>query len=59
MLNCVLFCPKNEWKPHSKALSFSAYGLWGANIKFIANKIIANKGIKIKKKVKRGGGKSY
>ena len=51
MLNCVLFWPKKEWKPHSNALSFSWYGLCGANIKFTANKIIANNGIKTKKKV--------
>lgn len=27
ILNSLLFCPKNEWNPHSKALSFSSYGL--------------------------------
>ena len=52
ILNWVLFCPKNEWNPHSKALFFSWYGLWGENSKFMANKIKANIGIKIKKKVK-------
>ena len=51
ILNCVLFWPKKEWKPHSNALSFSWYGLCGANIKLTANKIIANIGINIKKKV--------
>ena len=51
MLNCVLFCPKKEWNPHSNTLSFSWYGLCGANIKFINNNIMANNGIKIKKKV--------
>jgi hypothetical protein len=45
MLNCVLFWPKKEWKPHSNALSFSWYGLCGANNKFIINRINANKGI--------------
>ena len=50
ILNSLLFCPKKEWKPHSKALSFSSYGLWGAKIKLIANNIIANIGINTKKK---------
>ena len=51
ILNCVLFCPKNEWKPHSKALSFSWYALCGESIKLTDNKIIPNTGIKNKKKV--------
>jgi hypothetical protein len=51
ILNCVLFWPKKEWKPHSKALSFSWYGLCGANIKLTASNIIANKGINRKKNV--------
>jgi hypothetical protein len=51
MLNCVLFWPKKEWKPHSNALSFSIYGLWGERIKLTANNITANIGIKNKKKV--------
>ena len=51
ILNCVLFCPKKEWKPHSKALSFSWYELWGDNIKLTNNNIIPNTGIKKKKKL--------
>jgi len=23
IVNCVLFCPKKEWNPHSKAVFFS------------------------------------
>ena len=49
ILNSLLFCPKNEWNPHSKALSFSSYGLCGAKIKLTANNIIANIGINIRK----------
>ena len=52
MLNWLLFWPKNEWNPHSKAVLFSALGLYGAKIKFIDNKTTAKKGIKNKKKVK-------
>lgn len=52
MLNWVLFWPKNEWKPHSNALFFSWYGLCGDKIRFIANSIKDNRGIKMKKKVK-------
>ena len=50
-LNCVLFCPKNEWNPHSNTLSFSWYGLCGAKTKFINNNKIDNIGINIIKKV--------
>ena len=50
-LNCVLFCPKNEWNPHSNTLSFSSYGLCVANKKFTPNNIIANKVINRKKNV--------
>lgn len=50
ILNCALFWPKNEWKPHSNALFFSWYGLCGANIKLTANKTKPNIGINIKKK---------
>ena len=49
-LNCVLFWPKKEWKPHSNVLSFSWYGLWGANKKLIAKNKIAIIGIKTKRK---------
>ena len=52
ILNCVLFCPRNEWNPHSKALFFSWYGLCGDNKMFIPNNINANIGIKMKKKVR-------
>jgi len=51
ILNSLLFCPKNEWNPHSNALSFSSYGLCGAKIKLTANNIIANIGINIRKNV--------
>lgn len=51
MLNCVLFWPKKEWKPHSNALSFSWYALCGANIKLTSNSIIPNTGINKKKKL--------
>jgi len=49
ILNCVLFWPKNEWNPHSKALFFSWYGLCGDNKIFIPNNINANIGINMKK----------
>jgi len=52
ILNWVLFWPKKEWNPHSKALFFSWYGLWGDNIILTVNKIKANIGINIKKNVK-------
>ena len=51
-LNWVLFWPKNEWNPHSKALFFSWYGLCGDNKIFIPNNINAKIGINKKKKVK-------
>ena len=51
ILNCVLFCPKNEWNPHSNVLDFSWYGLCGANIRLRDNNIKAKMGIKHKKKV--------
>jgi len=38
--NWVLFCPKKEWNPHSKAVFFSKYGLWYEKIKFINNNTI-------------------
>jgi hypothetical protein len=50
ILNWVLFCPKKEWKPHSNALFFSWYGLWGDNNIFKPNNIKANIGINKKKK---------
>ena len=49
ILNWVLFWPKKEWNPHSKALFFSWYGLWGDSIILIVNNIRANIGIKMKK----------
>jgi len=52
MLNWLLFWPKKEWNPHSNAVLFSAFGLYGANIKLIASNNTANMGIKNKKKVK-------
>jgi hypothetical protein len=52
MLNCVLFWPRKEWNPHSNALFFSWYGLWGDNIILTANSISANIGMNIKKNVK-------
>ena len=51
MLNWVLFWPKNEWKPHSKTLSFSWYELCGAKIKFITKSNKAKIGINKKKNV--------
>ena len=48
ILNWLLFCPKKEWNPHSNAVLFSAFGLYVANIKFTANSITANNGIKNK-----------
>jgi len=50
ILNWVLFCPKNEWNPHSKALFFSWYGLCGDNKIFKPSNINANIGMNIKKK---------
>jgi len=38
IVNWVLFWPKNEWNPHSKAVFFSIYGLWDENKKLIVNK---------------------
>jgi hypothetical protein len=52
ILNCVRFCPRNEWKPLSNDVFFSPYGLWGANTRFTVNNIIAKRGMKNKKKVR-------
>ena len=52
ILNWVLFCPKKEWNPHSKALFFSWYGLWGESKMFIPKSTKDKKGIKRKKNVK-------
>ena len=52
ILNWVLFWPKNEWNPHSNALFFSWYGLWGENIKLTNKSIKLSTGINKKKKVR-------
>ena len=51
ILNWVLFWPKKEWNPHSNALFFSWYGLWGESKILIANNKKAKIGISIKKKL--------